>query len=590
MIFTINGCSIDTDAYEVRRNGSPVPVEPQVFDLLVQLLRNRDRLVTRDEIIENVWHGRIVSETAISSRIKAVRKVIGDDGSAQACIQTIRGRGFRVVAPVTQCVGPAGGDGVTPGAPAEAAAAAPIAGSESGPSARGLGSWRAAALALVAATVLGIAIEWSPLRSSGREAASPIAAAVLGMPAGPGIAVRHFENVAGDTDLDFFGDALMEEIITELTRYSELRVAARAITAEYDRKEIPVAEIGRILGVEYLVQGRLQRSNDRVRVTAQLLKAKDATVLWAEVYERMLTPAEMFAVQEDIASKVVAAIASISSGVIARDTLGQARGKPPRDLSAYACTIRANEIMFAGFSAEAHLSIRNCLEAAVASEPDYAAAWAMLAWIHTLEFSQGYNKVPDTDPRERALAAARRAIQLAPANPMGRFAMARASYLAGDLELFRAEAAHALRLNPHEPFLLGNLGNWLAFSGRWDDGVMMVRKAIALNPKVYPRWWHAALGKDHYRKREYQQALAEFKTMNLPNWYWNQVELAYTYGQLGDTENARKAVASLIELYPGFDLEKAALEHRKFSFEPSYIEHALDGLRKAGVPEKTPTF
>ena len=98
MIFMINECSIDTDAYEVRRNGNLVPVEPQVFDLLIQLLENSDRVVTKDEIIERVWHGRIVSEAALSSRIKAVRQAIGDDGASQACIRTIRRRGFRVVA------------------------------------------------------------------------------------------------------------------------------------------------------------------------------------------------------------------------------------------------------------------------------------------------------------------------------------------------------------------------------------------------------------------------------------------------------------------------------------------------------------
>src|SRR5262245_9294808 len=101
MMFTINGCSIDTDAYEIRRDGSVIPVEPQVFDLLVQLLENRDRVVTKDEIIERIWHGRAVSETALSSRIKAVRQAIGDDGASQACIRTIRRRGFRVVAEVT---------------------------------------------------------------------------------------------------------------------------------------------------------------------------------------------------------------------------------------------------------------------------------------------------------------------------------------------------------------------------------------------------------------------------------------------------------------------------------------------------------
>ena len=99
------------------------------------------------------------------------------------------------------------------------------------------------------------------------------------------------------------------------------------------------------------------------------------------------------------------------------------------------------------------------------------------------------------------------------------------------------------------------------------SGIPRARKAIELNPKVYPRWWHAALGKEHYRKGEYREALLEFKNMNLPNWWWNQVELAYTYGQLGDMENARAAVTKLLELYPGFDLEKAVTEHEKFSFE-----------------------
>src|SRR5262245_29916261 len=112
MIFTINECSIDTDAYEVRRNGNLVRVEPQVFDLLVQLLENRDRLVTKDEIIARVWHGRVVSEAALSSRIKAVRQAIGDDGASQALIRTVRRRGFRVVAEVTQSAGP--GDASAP--------------------------------------------------------------------------------------------------------------------------------------------------------------------------------------------------------------------------------------------------------------------------------------------------------------------------------------------------------------------------------------------------------------------------------------------------------------------------------------------
>lgn len=576
MIFAINNCTIDTAAYEIRRDGKVVPVEPQVFDLLVLLLENSGRLVTKDEIIERIWNGRIVSEAAVSTRIKAVRQAIGDDGASQACIRTVRGRGFRVVTKVTESVGPA--SDVLPDEPLSSPAGSTTASSE-----RIAGRFRVAAAAALVAAVLSGTAGWYLLQPR-EQVPGPLSSAALGMPTGPGIAVLRFENPTRDTTLDFLEGALTDEIVTQLTRFSELRVAARAVTSEYDRKGFDFSEMGRRLGVEFLVQGSVRRSGERVRLTAQLIKARDGTLLWAETYDHQMTPADIFAVHDDIASKVVASIASISGGVIARQKLDQARGKPPRELSAYECTIRANEIMWHGFTAESHLAIRTCLEAAVESEPDYAAAWAMLAWIHTFEFTQGLNVRPGTDPRENALTAARRAIELAPANSMARFAMARASYLMRDLDVFYAEAERALSLNPHEPFLLGNLGNWLAFSGRWEEGVVMVRKAIALNPKVYPRWWHAALGKEHYRKGEFREALAEFKNMNLPNWWWNQVELAYTYGQLGDAENARQAVAKLLELYPGFDLEKAVTEHEKFSFQQSYIDLAVEGLRKAGVP------
>ena len=583
MIFTINNCTVDTGAYQIRRDGQVIPVEPQVFDLLVLLLKNRDRLVTKDEIIEHIWHGRIVSEASLSSRIKAARQAIGDDGASQGCIRTVHRRGFRVVAEVTQSAAPpTHSDAVSKDLLPPSAVIGN--GESKGAAARTNLRFWSGALALLIAALGGAAWYTSSATTPSMQSISP---AALSMPTGPAVAVLRFRNPSGDSDLGFLEGGITEEIATQLTRFSELRVAARPLTREFERTEMGADEIGRKLGAEFLVQGSVRHAGKRVRLTAQLIRAADGTLLWAESYERHLTPADLFAVQDDIASKVVAAIASISSGVIARQKLDQTRGRPPSDLSAYECTIRAHEIMWQGFSAESHLAIRTCLEAAVEAEPDYATAWAMLGWIHTYEYTQDLNKRAGTDARERSLAAARRAIELAPANSLARFAMARASYLMRDLDVFYAEAERALSLNPHEPFLLGNIGNWLAFTGRWEEGVVLIRKAIELNPKVYPRWWHAALGKEHYRKGEYREALLEFKNMNLPNWWWNQVELAYTYGQLGDMENARAAVTKLLELYPGFDLEKAVTEHEKFSFEQSYIDHAVDGLRKAGVPKRT---
>jgi len=583
MIFTINGCTVDTEAYEIRRRGALVPVEPQVFDLLVLLLENRDRVVTKDEIIERIWSGRIISDAALSSRIKSVRQAIDDDGAAQGCIRTVRRRGFRVVAEVVlgrEAPSTTEGDRVQDRRPTADAGLSTVAGMA-----------RRRNLAILATgliALLGVLVAAWVHVGPRRSESVPIAAVALGMPTGPTIAVLGFHDRSGDRTLNFFANAISEEVTTQLTRFSELRVLGRTLISESGRADNDPEVDGQRLGAEFLFNGSLQLADDRVRVTAQLRRTSDRALLWAETYERHITPADIFVVQEDIASKVVATIGSISTGVIARQALGQARAKPPREISAYECTVRANELMLTGFSAAAHLAIRDCLEAAVEREPDYAPAWAILAWVHSIEYSEGHNRRPDSDPRERALAAGRRAVELEPASPLAHFGMARAAYLKRDLDLFYTEAAIALNLNPHDPLLLGNIGNWLAFTGRWDEGVALVRKAIALNPKVYPRWWHAALAKNYYRKREFGEALAEFKRMNLPNWWWNQVELAYTYGQLGDAVNARAAVQQLYELYPSFDLEKAVLEHQKFSFQPSYIELAVDGLRKAGVREKAP--
>ena len=604
MIFRINGCSIDTKIYEVRRDGIAVPVERQVFDLLVLLLERSGQVVTKDEIIDRIWNGRAVSDAALSSRVKLARKAIGDDGASQAFIRTIRGRGFRIVgaaiqnaepadkdnapqAPVATSLMPSSGQSEPgeeqyngpPGPSAGPADGLPVKTSRIDPS-------RAAAPALL---IVALLVTFGIGRDAPRlpRAEPPeLPTAALGMPAGPGIAILRLTQISDSPGSRYLGDAITEEIATLLIRFSELRVADRDLTTEHGNAESDITTIGQRLGVEYLVKGSIVQAGDRIRITVYLLKASTGRLLWTEVYDRNLAPADIFEIQDDIASKIVATVASISAGAVARDALGQGRAKPPRELSAYECVVRANELMHSGFSAGSHLATRTCLEAAVASEPDYTAAWAMLAWVHTLEYTYGYNKRADSEPRQRALVAARRALELDSANPISRFAMARAAYIMRDLPLFYTEAAHALTLNPHDPLLLGNLGSWLSFSGRWDDGIAMVKKAIMLNSKGYPRWWHAAIGKDHYRRHEFQAALDEFKKMNLTNWWWYQLELTYTYGQLGDVENAQIAITKLLELYPGFDLDQAVLEHQKYSFEQSYIDLVLDGLRKAGFVDK----
>lgn len=537
MQFIFGECVIDTENFEILRAGNSVNVEPQVFDMLVLLARNHDRVVTKDEIVENIWDGRAVSDATVNSRIMSARRAVGDDGTKQNCIRTIRSRGYRMVADV---------EIVTPNGPRERSPHASKAATASGDSTNH---------------------------------------AALDMPTGPKIVVFPFDCRARGETPEFFCNAIFDEITAALIRFTELRVSAGIITAASDDTKADHMEIGRKSGAAYILEGSLQSAGERSRITARLTDVADDLLLWSETYEPHLTATQLFEVQDDIASNAVAAIASVSGGVIARETIRRAFGEAVPSLHAYEASLRALEIMTSGFTPESHLATRQRLEEILAEEPNYSTAWAMLAWTHSVEHTEGHNRRRDSDPRERSLQAACRAVDLEFDNPIAHFAMARAAFINGDIDLFRQEADIALRLNPHEPFLLGCLGNWLAFSGRWEEGTKLARKAIALSPNGYPRWWHACIGKNHYRKGDYAEALAEFKQINLPKWWWNQVELSYTYGQTGDKPKARAAATALQKLYPGFNLRTAVEEHKKFNFRPEYIDLAVQGLRKAGIPE-----
>ena len=165
--------------------------------------------------------------------------------------------------------------------------------------------------------------------------------------------------------------------------------------------------------------------------------------------------------------------------------------------------------------------------------------------------------------------------------------MAKTYFFQHDFDSFYAEGDRALALNPNNATMLGDIGIAVTMSGNWERGVALVRKAATLNPH-HPGEYYFAFGKNHYRKGDYEQALSEFQKINMPGFFADPMALAYTYGQLGRMEEARAAVARVRELRPGFTIEDAIEFHKSWNMEQSYIDHAIDGLRKAGLPEAPP--
>jgi adenylate cyclase len=217
-------CALDPDRRELSRAGETVHVEPQVFDLLLYLIRNRDRVVSKDDLFSAVWRGRIVSESTLSNRVNAARSAIGDSGERQQLIRTVARKGLRFVGEVTQ----------------DRVEAIPDARSNTMPGAR------------------------------------------------PSIAVLPFDHIGGDPEQAYFADGLTEDIITDLSRVPALFVVARNSVLAFKRRAVQVQEAARVLNVCYILEGSVRRSGDRVRVTAQLVDGRSGGHLWAERYDRSL--------------------------------------------------------------------------------------------------------------------------------------------------------------------------------------------------------------------------------------------------------------------------------------------------------------
>jgi TolB-like protein/cytochrome c-type biogenesis protein CcmH/NrfG len=245
MQFFFSNHSLDLDRRELARGGEGIAIEPQVFDLLVYLIENRDRVVTKDNLIETIWDGRTVSESALTSRINAARKAVGDSGKDQGLIRTIARKGFRFVGDVRRAE----------------------------PDTAALSSEKSSPL---------------PLRDR------------------PAIAVLPFTNMSGEPEQEYFSDGISEDIITALSKLRWFFVIARNSSFIYKGKSVHLKQVADELGVGYVVEGSVRKEGERVRITAKLNDVVTGSHLWAERYDRDL--ADVFEVQDEITQAIVAAI------------------------------------------------------------------------------------------------------------------------------------------------------------------------------------------------------------------------------------------------------------------------------------------
>jgi TolB-like protein len=415
-----------------------------------------------------------------------------------------------------------------------------------------------------------------------RDSPSPQDDADQPNPDGPSIAVLSFLNDSGDPDQDYFSSGLTDDIITGLSKYTELVVFDRTSPQASAGRSLSVSDDGVPLDARYILQGSVRKAGDRIRVTVQLSEALNDRIEWREDYQRDLTVSDLFSLQDDLTQQVVNALAG-SYGALARAELADARRKPPEHLDSYDCVLRAYEYLHAHDPSH-HLKARDCLEGVVELDPDYPDGWAWLAYLYAEEYHHRRNEDPESYvSRDRALEVAERAVNLDPSNQVALGALAMASMIQGDHGRGRTAAYRAIELNPNNALWLGLLGTWLSWSGDFEGGVPMVKKALVLDSNP-PPWLHMSIFLEHYQKGQYEDALAEAQLIETGD-FRTLAFLAAVHGQLGQVLEAKQALSELRVLFPGSldDINQELIQRNGFA--PELAAHILDGLRKAGSEE-----
>ncbi|OCP38713.1 adenylate/guanylate cyclase domain-containing protein [Ensifer sp. LC163] len=394
------------------------------------------------------------------------------------------------------------------------------------------------------------------------------------LPEKPSIAVLAFDNMSGDAEQEYFSDGISEDIITDLSRLPELHVIARNSSFVYKNAAVSVPEVAKALGVRYVLEGSVRKAGNRVRVTAQLIDANDGGHVWANRFDRDLT--DIFAVQDELTREIVAALKVQLTG----GGQNPLAGGRPVDVKAYELLLRGRE-QASVHTLLANAAGRSLAEAAIAIDPDYAAAHALIAFTHVLDYVNDWSADPEQSLRTgRALAE--RAVAMANDQPDGHCSLSIACMWMRELDRAKEEAQLGLALAPSSAQLHMALAHALIFSGDPKAALDELEISMRLDP-LYPEVLLQFLGDAHFSLGNYETAILaiEARLMRNPHSETAYALLASCHGHLGRPEQSRQAWNRALELNPNFSI---ARRRRVLPFRnPDDFERRVEGLRKAGL-------
>jgi TolB-like protein len=511
--FLFSDHALDTARRELSRGGEQIALEPQVFDLLVYLLQNRERVVSKDDLLASVWGGRIVSDATLDSRITAARRAVGDSGAAQTLIRTFARKGVRFVGEVRE--------------EAKPAALAPEMTAEPG-------------------------------------------RPELALPDKPSIAVLPFANLSGDPEQEYFVDGMVEEIITALSRIRWLFVIARNSSFTYKGQATDVKQVGRELGVRYVLEGSVRRGGDRVRISAQLIEAETGAHLWADRFDGSLE--DVF----DLQDKVATSVAGVIEPTLQTAESARSARRPTSDLSAYDLYLRAFAMYYT--SPRQMREALALLEEAIRRDPRYGPALGFAALCcHYLATD---TSAPDREAiRQKGIEFGRRAVEVAGDDPgvLADAAMTLAVF-GEDIDAMILLVDRALALNP------GYAVGWLVsgflrlWAGQTDLAIEHAAIALRLSPRAQAVNTSFLTGAALFFSRRFEEAIPRLRLTieETPVFHTPYRFLAACYAHAGLLDEARTTIARLHAITPEV-MVNYPLPFR----DPQHRELYFSGLRLA---------
>lgn len=525
-MIAFDGFEVDIDAATLHVDGTVKDVEPQVFELIAFLVAHRGRLVAYDEIVEHVWKGRFISDAAIATRINAARKALGDDGTRQRVIRTIRGRGLR--------------------------------------------------FELEARNIPANKVDDTHLRESpigARAAFGPVGPARSDMPS---IAVLPFDNMSNDAEQGYLVDGIVDDIITGLSRVRQFFVIARNSTFTYKGKSVDVRQVGSELGVHYVLEGSVRKAGGKVRITGQLIETGTGHHIWADRFDGDLS--DVFELQDQITSSVIGAIQpSIRAAEVARS-----RRKRSDSLDAYDLYMQALPHV-AALERRSNAAGLALLDQALQRDPGYASALAMASWCHAQRCVYGWTEDFASDSR-KTLDLAMRAVHQAADDAFALSMLGAAHTLVHDFNRAEELLSRAVSIEPNCSWGWNRLG-WLhGYRDKAHESIACFEKALRLSPLDPINFnCYVGIGAAYYLDARHDEAIRwmEKALAANPTARWIYRQLVPAYADAGRGDDAARGLHLLLKDYPDLTCRKV---RAAMLYSEPVMQRICSSLMRAGLP------